>query len=86
MLIRRMQVPSTAAHSVALIVNALSKVGVSDKPVFTALGELLTRADIEPDTSAGTRSSTSTSTSTSVLYDAQARRYQDAYCSLLRLH
>jgi hypothetical protein len=84
MLIRRMQVPSTAAHSVALIVNALSKVGVSDKPVFTALGELLTRADIEPDASAATRSSTRTSTS--VLYDAQARRYQDAYCSLLRLY
>jgi hypothetical protein len=85
-----MQVPSTAAHSVALIVNALSKVGVTDKPVFAALGELLTRADISPDASAnaGSRStSTSTSTSTSsVLYDAQARRYQDAYCALLRLH
>ena len=72
MLIRRMQVPSTAAHSVALIVNALSKVGVTDKPVFTALGELLTRADISPDASAGSRSSSSSS---SVLYDAQARRY-----------
>jgi len=68
-----MQVPSTAAHSVALIVNALSKVGVTDKPVFTALAELLTRADISPDATltAGSRSSSSSS---SVLYDAQARR------------
>ena len=36
--------PPSTAHSVALIVNALAKVGVTDKKVFVALSGLLLRA------------------------------------------
>ena len=44
-LAQRLKEPSgSTAHSVALIVNALAKVGVTDKNVFSAVSEMLRRA------------------------------------------